>query len=442
MAQGRGLINPLKLARGTFYGWRLVGVAAMVMALGIVPFFYGMTTWFVALERHFPWNRGQLSLAFSLTRAEGSVTGPVGGYLTDKLGPRRMALIGLLILGGGFLLFSQIRNLWQFYLVFVVISTGSGLGTWLQMMTMLNSWFVRHRSAAMAIAMAASAAVGVLLIPVLAWAIDPDEPDRFGWRVTAAGIGVIIMVLAFPMSRLVRDRPEDFGLRPDGDSATPAPVTTGLTGAAPSGPEERGFTWQEAILTRDFWLMSIGHACCTTVVVTIMVHLGPMLTDRGFSLPMVGWVVSTHIAIGVIFTIVGGYVGDRVPMRVAIFGFATLQSISLVVALLAKTAPVAFLFAVLLGIGQGRGPLTSSIRGLYFGRTAFASIMGISQIPMNIMLFIAPYFAGTMFDATGKYDVPFITIAVVSFLGACLFLFMGAPRPVSSYRRSAQQSRR
>ena len=80
------------------------------MMLANVPLFFGMTAWFPVLETRFQWSRAQLALAFSLTRVEGSVSGPLAGYLIDKLGPRRMVRIGLLIMGGGFLLFSQIQK--------------------------------------------------------------------------------------------------------------------------------------------------------------------------------------------------------------------------------------------------------------------------------------------------------------------------------------------
>ena len=98
--------------QGLFYGWWLIGVAALVMALSIVPFFHSMTAWFVVLERHFGWGRAQLALAFSLSRVEGGVMGPLEGLLVDRLGARRMVLIGLVILGGGFLLFSRVEELW------------------------------------------------------------------------------------------------------------------------------------------------------------------------------------------------------------------------------------------------------------------------------------------------------------------------------------------
>ena len=109
-------MHPIRPVRGIFYGWWLTAITALVMVLGTVPLFQGMTTWFVVLEGNFGWSRTQLSLAFSFTRVEGSIMGPIGGYLIEKLGPRRMVLIGLLILGGGFVFFSRVQNLWQFYL--------------------------------------------------------------------------------------------------------------------------------------------------------------------------------------------------------------------------------------------------------------------------------------------------------------------------------------
>ena len=431
------LIRPLRQVRGAFYGWWLVGVAALVMTLGTVPLFQGMSAWFVVLERQFEWSRTQLTLSFSLTRVEGSIMGPIGGYLIDKLGPRRMVLIGLLVLGGGFIMFSQVHSLWMFYLAFIVMSIGQGLGTWLPMMTVLNNWFIRRRSMAMALAMDGFYIGGITLVPLIVWAIDPDEPGRIGWRVTAIVIGIIVLAMAFPVSMIVRSRPEDYGFHPDGvkPAASSRPTSAGGTrqAAAPVADEPE-YTWQQAIRTKTFWLITIGHSCSSIIIVTMMAQLGPMLNiDRGLSLQTVGWVIATYTGVGAAFTLIGGYVGDRVPIRYAIFGFSAIQSAAVIMALQADTAFMAYVFAVLLGIGfGGRSPLTTSIRGVYFGRKAFASITGISQMPMNVMLLAAPLFAAFMKDRVGSYDIPFITIAAVSGLGAFLFLMLGEPRPRSS----------
>ena len=416
-----------------FYGWWLAALAALVMVIGTVPLFQGMTAWFVVLEQTFGWSRGQLSLAFSLTRVEGSIMGPVSGFLIDKLGPRRMVLFGMLILGVGFLLFSQVQGLWQFYLAFIVMSSGAGLGTWMPMMTVLNSWFRRRRSTAMAIAMEGFSLGGVLLVPLLAWSIDPGIAGRPGWRATALAIGVFVMVVAWPISHLVRNRPEEFGSAPDGDP--PRLVQTRGLQSQSTDPDQGSYTWQQAIKTRAFWLITWGHACSSIIIVTIMVHLGPMLTDRGFSLQTVGWVVSVQTAVGAVSTVAGGYIGDRMPIRIALFAFSSLQSVAVFVLLAADTVAMVMVFAVLMGIGfGGRNPMTTSIRGVYFGRRAFASITGVSMVPMNILLLAAPLFAGIMFDLRGSYVLPLAVTAVVSFFGSGLFLFLGRPSPAPSHR--------
>ncbi len=442
MADVREIINPLRHVRGTFYGWWLVGAATTVMIMASVPLFYGLTAWFPVLETRFQWSRAQLSLAFSLSRVEGSVTGPLGGYLTDKLGPRRMVLIGLLCLGGGFVLMGQIQNLWQFYLAFIIVSTGAGLGTWLPMMTVLNNWFLRKRATAMSRAMAGSAAGGILLVPLLAWSIDPEHFGIDRWRAVSTGVGAVIMFFALPISLVIRNRPEDYGQYPDGIQRSQASATPEGTGTSQPASDAPGLTWQEALRTRTFWLMTIGHACSSAVIVTISVHLGSMLNlDRGLPLQTVGLVVSTYLGVGALFNLVGGYIGDRLPIRMAIFGFSALQSVALGVLLLTNSTPLAFLFGVLLGISfGGRSPLTTAIRGIYFGRRAFASIMGMSMVPMNGFMIALPLFAGYMFDTTGSYNIPFMVLIVLNLVGSCLFLMLGEPRLMSAAPKTARQS--
>jgi hypothetical protein len=111
----------------------------------------------------------------------------------------------------------------------------------------------------------------------------------------------------------------------------------------------------------------------------------------------------------------------------------------MVVLVLAHTMGMLFLFAVLFGIGTGRIPIAIAIRGVYFGRKAFATIAGISAVPMNILLVIAPVYSGFMRDAIGTYDVAFLTIAGVALFGSFPFLLLGEPpgRSVQSARHSS-----
>ena len=368
-------------------------------------------------------------MAWSFQRAEGSVMGPIGGYMVDKLGPRWMALIGLWIMGGGFLLFSQVESLWLFYLSFVIMGMGGGIGTWLPMMTALNHWFHRRRSLAMAISMEGFYIGGVAVPPLLGWAIDPDDHGLERWRDVAQIIGVFTLIAAVPISRMIRNRPEDYGQRPDGDpEREPLPVEQAQPNP-PTGDEEPDFSMWEAIQTRSFWLISLGHAFGATVNVTIMIHLGLVLDDRQFDLTTVGLVSATMMAVAALFTLVGGWLSDRIPIRYSLFWFAAFQSVSIVVLAVFDSVAAAFLFAVLMGIGWGgRSSPTSSVRGVYFGRKAFASITGMSMVPMNVVLLVAPLLAGFGYDYFGSFYWPFLTVAAVSFTGSCFYLLLGEPQ--------------
>ena len=417
--------------RGMFYGWFMTGLGALILALGSAPLFFGLPVWNPVLRNAFGWTAGQMSGAFAVTQVQEGFLGPVVGFLIDKLGPRRMVFIGMIILGSGFVLFSQIRELWQLYVVFFIMSLGSSLSTWLPIMTVLNHWFIRQKNRAMSLAIEGFALGGIILPLLLAWAIggtDPDISERYGWRNSALFLGILCIALAVPLSRLVRNRPEDLGLKPDGDSDVPATASPVDVSATPSETEEEGYTWQEAIRLKAFWLISIGHAASSTVLVTIFVHLGLMLDDRGFSLQGISAVVAIYTAVNAILIPVGGYLGDRLPVRLVAFWFSALQSLALVVLVLAHNMEMLFLFAVLMGVGTAaRMPVTFSMRGLYFGRKAYAAITSISLVPVSILLFIAPVYAGFMRDATGTYDVSFLTIAAFSFFGSFLFLLLGEP---------------
>ncbi len=425
------------------------------MIISTTPMFHAMGLWFVALENTFKWNRTQLSLAFAFTRIEGGILGPIEGYLTDKFGTRRLVMIGMSIMGIGWLLFSQIREVKDipyirdlpfhllpefmhpvvpplaFYAVYVLIALGTGLGSWLPLMTMLNNWFIRRRAMAMGWSNFTSRLGSLAVIPAIAWAIDP-EFDRLGWRLTVVIIGAAILVINLPLAQLIRNRPEDHGLLPDGDDPTEVEdvSSSDRRGRTSRRAVQIDFTWQQALRTIPFWLISIGHGFTSMVLIALMAHLAPMMIDRGYDLQTAAWVITSYTVVSMLFQIIGGYVGDRAPKRAALFVFTWIQASGVFLLTFGPaTLPVAYGFAVLFGIGfGGRNPLTVSIRGEYFGRKSFGMIMGLSQVPMNVLLLAAPVFAGVMRDITGEYTIAFGVLAALNMMGGLLFLMAKRPR--------------
>jgi sugar phosphate permease len=417
--------------QNVFYGWWLVGISGFTMALATVPLFHAMSLWAVALESQFHWSRTQLGFALAFTRIEGGVMGPVEGYLTDKWGTRRMVLVGLIILGIGFLLFGRVQNLWMFYAAYMVMALGQGLGSWLPMMTMLNHWFQRRRAMAIGWANVGSRVGALALVPAIAWAVDPTE-DRIGWSVTATIIGVITLILAVPISRLIRNRPQDYNLRPDGDPPESILESRPGQGQAPSvaaSTVTTDFTASQALKTPAFWLISFGHGFTSMVILAIMAHLGLLMKDQGFQVQTTAWVVAVYTAVAMVFQLVGGYLGDRIPIRLALFLFTTIQAGAVLLLTFSNSLAMFYLFAVLFGMGfGGRNPLTVAIRGDYFGRASFGKIMGLSTVPMNILLLISSPMAGYLRDTQGSYTLAFLLLAAFNFLGGVCFLLARKPR--------------
>ncbi len=402
----------------------MVVFALLINTSASGPIWGATGVWVRALELQFAWSRTQLTGAFSIAQFQGSLIGPVVGYFIDRLGPRRMVLFGLILIGAGFMLFSSTSNLVVFYFSFAVLMVGSSAGAWLPLMTALNRWFRRWRGAAMGIAGSGYFLGGVIAAPILAWSVDPDH---LGWRATAFWIGVLFLAAAWPLSRLIRDRPEQYGQLPDGETPAPGEDSGDSNASARTRPLE-GFTVRQALRTRAFWFITIGHAMTSMLIATMTVHMVPMLTDQGLSLQMAANAWATLMSVGFAFQLIGGFIGDRVPKNLAIAFFSMVQAIGFAMAVLVESTVMAFVFAAVYGVGVGgRNPLTISIRGDYFGEKAFATITGISMAPLYGFMVGAPLFAAYLFDTRGSYTVAILVLAGLGAFGAFLFIFATKP---------------
>lgn len=420
-------------ATDVFYGWWLVGIAGGMLTLMAVSTFQGLGTILVGLERHFGWSRTAMSGAFALARIEGAVLGPLEGYLIDRFGSRRLIFIGFSILGIGFLMFSRVNVLWQFYVAFLVITFGGGIGGWLANIAMINNWFDRHRSLAMASTMS-GVHLGGFLVPVLALSMD-----FYGFRWATLGLGIFILLIVGPVTKFIKNRPEDYGMLPDG--SPPAKSKSDLKQTSPTKNYEPNFTVSQALKMPVFYIISIVQISSSISKITLAVHLVPRLTDIGFSLGSAGVVVLTYTAIALPAQFTAGYAADRLPKPPLIFIFLLLQAIGIMVIALATTKTTVYLFAIIYGVGFGGSlPLMTAIRSEYFGRKAFASLMGISQFPSNLVMMVAPLFAGYMFDKTGTYTMPFLIFSIIGALGTFLILFVKKPRIPPTHSNASHSS--
>ena len=407
-----------------FYGYWVLSAGSLVMVVLGIAGLHGLGVFFSALQRDYMWSSALLSGAFALSRAESAFLGPVEGVLVDKFGPRKMIALGLAILGLGFILLSRVDSLLSFYLALITIALGTGIGGFLAVMSLLTNWFEKFRARSMAIA-TIGVNVGGLMVVALTWSVS-----SFGWRSTALFLAIIIFMLIIPITKIVRDRPEDYGLLPDGTKPEAIESYTEKTIEQESNNED--ITVKEAVRSQAFWVISLVHGIAVMALSALAVHQIERMVQVGISMEMAGLVVSVYTGFGIFFRILSGYLADKIDKRYVIAVFLVFQTLSLLVFAFGNSVFSFMIFGLLFAPGwSGRGAALTAYRGELFGRKRFASITGLSMVITNALSLTGPIFTGVLFDATGSYESPFVIMAGLSLVAGVLILFTKKPNPKS-----------
>jgi len=422
---GFGLVK--RRLQGVFYGWWIVASACVIQALNQGLLSEGFSVYFLSLRAEFGWNRTLLSSGYSLSQVESGFLAPVGGWLTDRLGPRRVVMTGVVLFGAGFILLSTIESITTFYLAFLLLAAGSSLGGFLPLSVAVLNWFVRKRSLALGISMAGSG-LAAIIVPLVAWGVT-----NHGWRATAVASGFVVWLVGIPMSLLLRHKPEQYGHLPDGDR----PASAGGQQVGPS--DERAFvvtsqdiedfSTMEALKTRAFWLIAAGHASAIFTVSAVSLHLVPHLVQTlSMSLEAAGTIVSLVLVVSVVGRIVGGFLADRSNKRVVLVASMLSHAFGLVMLAYASSIVQVSLFAIFHGMAWGvRAPTQNAIRAEYFGRKSIGLILGLGTVIVTLASVSAPIFAGWLADLRGDYRLAFTILAVLTALGSLFFAFATKP---------------
>ena len=414
-----------------FQGWRIVYAGGLVQFTGAILFFQAFGAYVLLIEDEFGWNKTLLAGAFALARIESGLLGPIQGWMVDRYGPRTIIRWGLFIFGFALIGFSRIDSLIEFYFYSFLIALGTSLGGFLSVTVALVNWFNRHRAKALALSQFGFS-FGGILVPVTVFSLE-----TFGWRATAAGSGIIVLLVAWPLTRVFDHRPEDVGETPDGilhDNINPSQERKRGFTAAHRGAD---FTAKEAVKTRAFWFMALGHGTSLLIVGAVMVHLVLYVNGQlGYSLTVAGLIVSLMTAMQIVGLTSTGFLGDRIDKRIIVITCMGLHAAGMLLLAYAQNIWMVVGFAALHGIAWGtRGPLMQAIRADYFGAKHFGSIMGWSSLIVMLGMAIGPIYAGYMADRTGNYQTGFTTLAIAALFGAIFFLL--AKHPHRPDRQSA-----
>ncbi len=402
-----------------FYGWyiALAGAFTSFLTFGIVGFGFGV--FIEPIRDETGWSLAAISVGYSLRSFEHGLLGPVTGALVDRLGARRMAIAGVLMVGAGLVVFSQARDLWVYYLASVVIASGESLGSSTAYSAALMRWFDRKRGQALGL-LASARGAGYLMVPVLALFIG-----ALGWRSTLLVAALVIVVLALPLALLLRDRPEPYGYQPDG---APAPASPAAAPSAGLGAD--GMSVAEALRTPAFYLLGIATAIGAATQITWIVHQIPHLQNVGFSLQSAALITGAYGLFQIPLRILCGSLGDAIGRRRLYIISYVLQAVGMLIFAQLSPSRVWLLPAYFLTYAFAHAAWVAVFMALvadYFGTRYFATIRGLISTLMMPLGFAAPVLAGWAFDQTESYRLVFTVYALLTASGAFWLLLIRRP---------------
>ncbi len=406
--------------RRVYTGWRIVGANSVVWSLQSMIWVQGYGNMAVELRDQFGWSKSFLSFVYAGTRAETAVFGPIQGRAIGTRGIKSVMRTGAVLGLVGFLAIAWADTRAEFVVAMLILALAMSLIGFLTITSATVRWFERRRARAMSI-LTMGFAFGGFCAPILVFGFD-----RIGWRPTIIIAGSILSCAAWWAAAIANRTPDDVDEPMDGLPADDADVTPKAEGVT-----DRHYTAGEAMRTRGFWMISLGHGAALLVVSSSMAHLALYLTeDRDYSAGRAALVAGIVPLFQIVGTALGGFLGDRMNKRL-IAGIAMLMhGAALIILVWVDHVAAVGAFVVLHGIAWGvRGPQMQAIRADYFGSTAFASIMGWSQIIVTMGSIAGPVLAGVLADSTGDYRLGFTILGIAAAFGVVFWILAAPPAP-------------
>ncbi|MXX66697.1 MAG: MFS transporter [Chloroflexi bacterium] len=423
--------EPLAPARrgGIFWGWWIVigAIVGQFAAMGSGGAIAGV--FLRPMTSDLGWAAAEYTLGGSTAFLVGGIAGFIVGPLVDRFGARPLMLIGACIYAMSFFLMSQISALWQF-VALSMLAGGAGfamIGT-LVVNSTLAKWFVVRRGWAIALGSSGISLAG-LIMPVSMTGIV----DWVGWRDAYVVLAAVMFAIIVPAALVMRRRPEDYGLLPDGADPRAWARAGAELAAAQARDAENSLSRGQALRTSAIWLLIVGYGCNTLALTAVLVHAIPFLTDHGFARTEAALAIAVNGGANLSSKFVWGFLLQRIHVRkLSATALCTSATGVALMLLSAQAGSLGLMFVAFSFWGFGFGgsvPLSEFIWAKYFGRVHIGAVRGVGA-PFTVALgAVGPVLAGLYFDAIGSYTGAFVAFAGVYLVGATAIFVSREPQP-------------
>jgi len=407
-----------------FYGYWIVLAGFVTMTLGSGLGFYGFSVLNKPIGDDFGWSRGVVTAAFSIFIIATAAASPIVGRLTDKRGPRQILFLGTIVMSLALVLLSRTSAIWNYYLLHLCLGIGHALLGTIPISIIVSNWFYRWRGTMQGLAFTGIGFGGLALAPL----IGNYFILNLGWSDTYLVMAFLLLVTMLPLIFFViKDHPHQKGLRPCGQEAAEVAddngsITKGAT----------GLSLKEALGTLTFWVVVLTAAVYGMSGTGGLQNQVSMFTEQGFT------ATSAVAAIGIVglFSAVGkflfGYLCDHTnPKYAAAISYA-LIAFSLVAMIQARSTAHLWLYAVLMGLGQGGwAPNLAMLAVNYFGLRHYGVVLGAMHFIFMAGEAVGPMMVGFTYDQTGSYRMILIVFVVLCFVSVPLVAVIRKPKIVS-----------
>ena len=414
-----------------YYGWLVLGLsgAGAFVATAIAGVVLGGIQSYIVDDTG--WSRTSIGLAAGVGVWMSGLFAPFAGRLADRYGPRWLMPTGVIVLGVSMLAIGGVNTAWQFFLAAVIgrtISQPFLIGVVPR--TMAVNFFNRRRNIALAITGIYRPLSGALIIQ--AFSVIAVFAD---WRTAFRYLGFLSLALAIPMLLIMRRRPEDIGLLPDGRERTPPPQPSpgGRGSIAAASPAEISWSAREALRTQAFWVLAVVTFLEVGATSGLGFSLVPYLKEfAGLTTPQAAGVlsISTFLALS---SLLWGQLAARLTARWCIVGALALSAAAALALLRVESLPAAYVFGVLWGLfHSGLEVLRYIFMADYYGRDSYGAIAGTMRPFEAGGLGVGQLVGPLIYDFTGSYTLLVLSSSTLLFVSAALMLL--ARRPVMSER--------
>jgi MFS family permease len=377
------------------YAWVVVGVLAVTLTIASgARFLFGVVL--KPISEEFGWNRAQLTGAVMVAMIVLSICQPVVGILVDRVGPKKILVSGLALLGVALVPFSYVTNLWQVYLLYgLLMSFGLAAASPVLATSLVGRWFTQKRGLAMSVATSGSAFGQLLIVPLAAWIMLMSS-----WQMTYRVLAVALLLVALPLTAIfLRDAPPTLG------AETPKP--------------EEGLTLRDAIARPPFWILAFGFAVCGWTMAFPNTHFLAYADDMGMSVLHAANTVSVTAIFSILGSVLLGLAADRYARTGVLALTYALRGAAFLLLLLLPAGNLLYVYGLVLGISwTATTPLTAAIAADRYGPKHLGVIFGSMFTFMNLGFGIGSVLGGIIFETTGGYTLALLLNVALGVLAA------------------------